>query len=80
MTLEFVHNIEGQNINVITNIVDMTGKVVLSRENEFEEADSSIQLYFEGLKSQYGLYNGVYVVQMIVVCDDLNLNTVKTLE
>ncbi|NLR89683.1 type IX secretion system sortase PorU [Flammeovirga agarivorans] len=77
-TLSFMHNIEGQNINVITNIIDMTGKVVISSENEFESVDNSIQLYYNGLKSQYGLYPGVYVVQSIINCKDLNLNTVKT--
>ncbi|ANQ51016.1 type IX secretion system sortase PorU [Flammeovirga sp. MY04] len=78
-TLSFKHNLGGKYLKIQSNIVDMSGKVVLKSDLEYEVSDDIIQIQYDDVKSSLNLNKGIYVIQLIIESPILGLQSVKTI-
>ncbi|OHX67751.1 type IX secretion system sortase PorU [Flammeovirga pacifica] len=78
-TLSFRHNLGGKDIKVQSNLIEMSGRIVLKNEFFYENSDDIISLNYQGIKSEIGLNKGVYVIQLIIDSPNLGLQSVKTI-
>ncbi|WP_044203112.1 type IX secretion system sortase PorU [Flammeovirga sp. OC4] len=78
VNIQFTHNLLGQDLEIQSNIISMNGNTVASNDFSIDNAESDILLTYQGLKSNYNLISGVYVVQLIINCPALGIKTYQT--
>ncbi|NME66430.1 type IX secretion system sortase PorU [Flammeovirga aprica] len=76
--IRFSHNLLGQDLEIKSNIISMNGNIVASNDFSIENSESEILLTYQGLKTNYNLVGGIYVVQLIIDCPALGIKTYQT--
>ncbi|KXX68274.1 hypothetical protein AVL50_20995 [Flammeovirga sp. SJP92] len=76
--IRFSHNLLGQDLEIQSNIISMNGNIVATNDFIVNDSESEILLTYQGLKSNYNLISGVYVVQIIINCPALGIKTYQT--
>lgn len=79
LEIRFTHNLLSQDLIIKSNIISMNGNIVATNDFEIQQSESEILLTYDGLRSNYHLISGVYVVQIIINCPTLGIKTYQTI-